>query len=145
MVVAALMDFIGVAAHDIAIERFVAEWGLDEVARDALVRLDHYTQQKVANDFFPETFFGGVNYAFMRAVESVVDRRSRYSGSRRVFGGDYEIDEFIRWWRLDNKEANTLYILDPAKREEIMGRFSPRDMPLWASQVFIAFVSETLN
>ena len=134
-----------IAAADAARNAFVAQWGLDDKAQDLLVRLDHYRQQKVMNDFSQETFIKAVNYAFTQAVESVVDRPIRCTGTRRVFGGDDEIEEFIRWWRLDNKEANTLYILDPAKREEVMGRFSPRALPLWASQVFIAFVSETLN
>ena len=133
------------AAAVTARNAFVAQWGLDDKAQDLLVRLDHYTQQKVMNDFSQEAFIKGVKYAFMQAVERVVDRPTRCTGSRRVFGGDYEIDEFIRWWRLDNKEANTLYILDPAKRDEIIGLFSPRHMPLSVSQVFTAFALEYLN
>ena len=133
-----------IAAADAARNAFVAQWGLDDKAQDLLVRLDHYTQQKVMNDFSQETF-KAVNYAFMQAVERVVDRPIRCTGSRRVFGGDDEIEEFIRCWRLDNKEANTLYFLDPAKREEVKGLFSPRDLPLWASHVFIAFVFSDLK
>ena len=62
-----------------------------------------------------------------------------------MYEGDDEIEEFIRWWQLGNKEANTLYVLNPAKRKDIMDLFSPRDMPLLASQVFIDFVFEYLN
>ena len=139
------MDFICVVAHDTAIERFVAEWGLDEVARDALVRLDYYTQQKMMNAFSPEAFFGGVHYAFMHAVESVVDRRSRYNGFRRVFGGYYEVGGFIRWWQLDNKAANTLYVLDPATQARVMSWLSQRnlrlwtDLTLWIHRFFLVF------
>ena len=133
------------SAAEAARNAFVARWGLDDQAQDLLMRLDHYTQQKVMNDFSQEAFIKGVKYVFMQAVGRYFVRPIRCTGSRRVFGGDDEIEEFIRLWRLDNKETNTLYILDPAKREEVMGLFSPRDLPLWASQVFIAFVLENLN
>ena len=134
-----------IAAADAARNAFVAQWGLDDKAQDLLVRLDHYTQQKVMNDFSPEAFFGGVNYAFMRAVESVVDRPTRCTGSRRVFASDYEVDESIRWWRHDNKAANTLYLLDPATQAWVMSCFSPRDLKLWAPPVFIAHALECCN
>ena len=81
-------------------------------------------------------------YAFIQAVERIVDRPIRCTDSRRVYEGEDEIEEFIRWWQLGNKEANTLYVLNPAKRKSIMDLFSPRDMPSFASQVFIAFVFE---
>ena len=96
-----------IAATDAARNAFVAEWGLDDKAQDLLVRLDHYTQQKVMNDFSQEAFIKGVKYAFMQAVERVVDRPIRCTDSRRVYEGDDEIEEFIRRWRLENKEANT--------------------------------------
>ena len=106
-----------IAAADAARNAFVAQWGLDDKAQDRLVLLDHYTKQKVMNDFSQEAFIKGVKYVFMQAVECYFVRPIRCTGSRRVFGGDDEIEEFIRWWRLDNKEANTLYIVDPAKRD----------------------------
>ena len=133
------------AAAVTARNAFVAQWGLDDKAQDLLVRLDHYTQQKVMNDFSQEAFIKGVKYAFMQAVERVVDRPTRCTGSRRVFGGDYEIDEFIRWWRLDNKAANTPYGLDPATQAWVMSCFSPRDLKFWASSVVIAFDLEYCN
>ena len=105
------------------------------------------------NDFSPEAFFGGVNYAFMCVVESIAQDRvlsggggnnlsggADTDGSRRVLTGDYVVGEFIRWWQLENKAANTLYALDPATQARVMSCFSPRDLKLWTSAVFIVFV-----
>ena len=133
------------SAAEAARNAFVARWGLDDQAQDLLMRLDHYTQQKVMNAFSQENFIKAFKYAFIQAVERIVDRPIRCTDSRRVYEGDDEIEEFIRWWQFGNKEANTLYVLNPAKRKDIMDLFSPRDMPLLASQVFIDFVFAYLN
>ena len=55
-----------IAAADAARNAFVAQWGLDDKAQDLLVRLDHYRQQKMMNDFSQEASIKGVKYAFKK-------------------------------------------------------------------------------
>ena len=81
-----------IAAAEAARNAFVAQWGLDDKAQDLLVRLDHYTQQKVMNAFSQENFIKAVKYAFIQAIERIVDRPIRCTASRRVYEGEEETE-----------------------------------------------------
>ena len=55
-----------IAAAEAARNAFVAQWGLDDKAQDLLVRLDHYRQQKMMNDFPKKLQSKGVKYVFKK-------------------------------------------------------------------------------
>ena len=61
------------SAAEAARNAFVARWGLDDQAQDLLM-----------NAFSKENFIKAFKYAFIQAVERIVDRPIRCTDSRRV-------------------------------------------------------------
>ena len=99
-----------IAEAEAARNAFEAQWGLDDQARERLVRLNHDTQQTVMSVFSQGNFSKAINYAFRQAVERIVDKPIRCTASRRVYEGDDEIEEFIRGWQLGNRSLPFLPI-----------------------------------
>lgn len=119
-----------------AIDDFLARWGLDGKARDALGSLDPMTQQRVMNEFQP-TDISRANHMFMGFMKTV-------SGKSGVATGNAAIDGFVAQWGLDGKSQDVLCSLDPVLQQRVMSDFRPTNISR-VNQMFMGFVKSVTN
>lgn len=145
-------DF-GSQTGDASVDEFMAYWGLDHKAAEALARLDPEMQRRVMNGFSPKDVSRGASIAFMGFLKSVAGSAAMNQGvlqqqvSPMAGGstGDAQIDEFVARWGLDNAAAEALVRLDPETQQRVMNGFTPKDTARGASIVFMGFVRSVSN
>merc|ERR1719272_1206945 len=95
----------GVGVDD-PILTFVARWGLDSMAEDALRRLDPEKQHRVMSQFAPKDVARGASIPFMGFVKSVVSAGPMLQTPLPAPSGiesNSGLEAFVMQWGLDAK------------------------------------------
>merc|ERR1712048_92527 len=116
------------AGTNMAVQAFVAKWGLDGRTQQMLHQLDAGAQQRVMSGFAPPDVSRGASAAFMGFAKSV-------AGSSTPMGqiAQSPVDAFVAQWGLDAKAQGALLQLDPGTQQRVMSGFAPKDVSRGAS------------